>query len=216
MIQVPTMTRSRLVLHFTEANPAELCETSFQHLHLAPAGFRAFRGKDLGAHPPHAGTFQWTGAVKVLVFYLLRCAAWGRRNPDLANGTTFPCLKGGRPSAALTLNNALSKKTDWICDMFGKDRRGRPNLLDLLLRSNADLKFQGQPVVLRLDQDQLSPCSIEVAVGCQRVEDADEIERLASLIEQSWRPKEGQGTLIRFAGTIDDWTADKQRQFAQK
>jgi hypothetical protein len=150
--------------------------------------------------------------VKVLAVYLLRCAAWGRRNPDGVQDNDFPSLTGGRPSAALSLNDALSKKTGWICEMFGTDNEGRPYLLELMQRSNADLKRPAEPVILCLDRMALPPQSIEVAVGDRELlKDAAAIDRLADEIEQPLKPTDR--VVVRLEGTLRDWAPEKRRRF---
>src|SRR5262249_37622117 len=154
----------------------------FFHPLFAPSRHRAARGKDEGANIGY-GTFQWTPAVKVLTAYLLRCAAWGRRG----TGEQFPTLEGFRTTRAATLNYAMSKKTGWVCDMFGTapGSNGRPYLLDLIRRSNPDFKREGEPVVLRLDETELAARQIVVMVGDRRLEDPTEIARIADTLDAS-------------------------------
>ena len=62
-------------------------------------------------------TFEWTAAVKVLAAYLLRCAAWQRRDANGFAPPEFPRLEGGKLSPAASLSFAMSKKNDWILAM---------------------------------------------------------------------------------------------------
>jgi predicted AAA+ superfamily ATPase len=203
---------SRFVARFTEL--PELFETEFHHSQYAPKGRRAARGKDEGASQAD-GTFQWTPAVKVLAAYLLRCAVWARRCRD----GTCPCLRGRRGSSAASLGYAMSKRNRWICDMFGCDLDGRPYLLDLIKRTNPDLKLKGQDLILLLDHGPsgLPPEQIYAEVGGTVQETAVELERLADAIEQSLKPIEavpGQGcsTLMTIEGeTEGEWKEEKQR-----
>src|SRR5262245_44833171 len=117
----PSQTRCRFLAIFSEVR--ELYQTEFAHPLYPPGVRRAVRGKDEGPSEDH-GTFQWSAVVKVLAVYLLRCAAWGRGN----RLTSIPSLEGMRSSPAASLNDALSKGTCWIHDMFGTDREGRPRL----------------------------------------------------------------------------------------
>src|SRR4051812_34328487 len=110
-----TMTARRFVLHFTGAEQPELSRTDFHHPQYAPRGRSAVRGKDEGAYPG-AGSFQWSPVVKVLIAYLLRCAAWGRLP---SRHGECPFLEGGPGTPAASLNWALGKKLQWMCEMFG-------------------------------------------------------------------------------------------------
>src|SRR5262249_37433718 len=149
MTMAQTMTETQLVLHFAEGVPPELWKTDFDHPSLTQQRLRAVRGKDPGAHAA-SGTFDWSVAVKVLMVYLLRCAAWGLRHGDGEAGAggaapeAFPRLEGGPGSPAATLNFAMSKRNQWICDVFGSVG-GRPILSRLVNRSNIDLKRKNEP-----------------------------------------------------------------------
>ena len=191
MTTVMTMPGTQLVLYFTGSKEVELWQTEFTHpTWLGPGGKRrTARGKDEGAHPG-CGSFQWTAAVRVLSSHLLRYAAWGRRRRD---GNEPPVLEGGRCTPAATLNYALSKKPQWVCDMFGIDEAGNPFLLHLIKRSNADLKRKGEPVRICLDVAQLPPDMVKVVLrngedDCG-VDDPKMMEDLAEVIEASSPPK---------------------------
>jgi hypothetical protein len=207
--------RTQFILHLTDGEEPELLRTEFYHPAYARDGRRTVRGKDEGAHQAD-GTFQWSAAVKVLVAYLLRCAAWARACPIRNPGERCPVLEGGRSSPAASLNFALSKQNAWICDMFGSDAHGRPHLVaDLMLRSNADLKRKREPVVLRLNPITLPPRQIEVMVGGKLLEKPDEIERLAAAIEASWQRKVSGLTcvVLTLRGSVaGDWTLEKRRE----
>jgi hypothetical protein len=208
---------TQFILHLTDGEEPELLRTEFFHPAYAPNGRKTVRGKDEGAYQAD-GTFQWTAAVRVLVAYLLRCAAWARACPNCNPEEECPKLEGRRNTPAASLNYALSKQTGWICDMFGFDRGGRPHLADLMLRSNADLKRRGEPVVLRLDHRSFPPRQIEVMVGGKLLEDPDEIERLAGAVEASWKSK-GCGlsvvVLTLEGSAARDWTREKRRKVEQ-
>jgi diguanylate cyclase (GGDEF)-like protein len=212
---------ARLVLRFTVGTGGEeaaLWQTEFHHRQFAPGGRRTARGQDEGAHAVD-GTFQWTAAVKVLTAYLLRCAAWGQRHPKGRCGDTgpdaeCPALEGRRASPAATLNYAMSKKTQWLCDMFGTDGSGSPFLLELIRRSNADLKREGEPVLLRLDVGALPPGRIEVVADGRRLANPEEIERLAGAIDASCRPRDrGRSRVVlTIRGNLaEDWTPERRR-----
>jgi CheY-like chemotaxis protein len=217
MAPVTTAQLARFVLHLAGREEAALWYTEFFHPSYAPTGYRIFRGQDEGAHVAQ-GSFQWTGAVQVLVAYLLRCAAWGRRGAHL----NCPSLTGKKGTPAASLAYAMSKKPQWVRDMFGTDANGTPHLLYLFKRSNADLKREGEPVVLCLDQAVLPATQIEVVAG-DRVEDPEQLEQIATGIEASWKPRAKRGRTARattptavtvtIEGHLPDWTSEKEREF---
>lgn len=188
-------TVGRLILTFSTGPVPELLETRFYHAQFAPWGRHCVRGKDEGAHAG-SGSFQWSPALKVLATYLLGCAASGRRG---SNGLC-PTLAGERSSPAASLNYAMSKKPEWIKDMFGEDSESHPYLLDLIRRTNPDLKRPG-PVTLCLDAQSLPPGRIYVVAGDREVDGAEEIEQMARSIEASLKPN--GSTPARFKVTIE-------------
>jgi serine/threonine-protein kinase len=98
--------------------------------------------------------------------------------------------------------------------MFGNDVNGKPYLADLMLRSNADLKRRGEPVVLRLNHLAFPPRQIEVIACGMLIEDPKEIERLAGAVEALWKPKGSgrSGVILTLRGSIaEDWTMEKRR-----
>jgi diguanylate cyclase (GGDEF)-like protein len=214
------------VLHFTggaAGEPPALSQTEFHNRRFVTGVRRTARGQDEGAHDVD-GTFQWTAAVKVLAAYLLRCAAWGRRHPNgRCGGSAGPdaeclALEGRRASPAATLNYALSKKNQWLCDMFGTDPSGSPFLLELIKRSNADLKRPGEPVLLRLDVAALPPDQIDVMQDDRRLENPEEMERLAEAIDASCRLR-GRGrsrVVLTIQGSLaEDWTPERQQSLGR-
>src|SRR5262245_14907680 len=101
-------TQTRLLLRFTEGEPPALWQTAFRHPTFARKELSTVRGKDTGAYPAD-GSFEWTGAVRALAAYLLRCTAWGRRNietnmPPWHTPKDFPRLEGGRCTPASSLS----------------------------------------------------------------------------------------------------------------
>src|SRR4051794_3294540 len=118
MAKLEAATRTQLILHFMGTDTPELRRTDFFHPVYAPGGRHTIRGKKPRAHPGFR-SFQWSPAVKVLVAYLLRCAAWARRGGDRQSGAECPALEGGPGTPAASLNWALSKQNAWVCDMFG-------------------------------------------------------------------------------------------------
>jgi diguanylate cyclase (GGDEF)-like protein len=208
MTTVSTMPAPQLTLTFSVGSEVALWRTEFSHPSYAPQVRRSERGREEG--PREGGlSFPWSAAVKALAAYVLRYAAWGRRQRQ----GDCPILEGGRGTAAATLNYALSKKPDWLCDMFGADNLGSAFLPDLLKRRNPDLKREGVPVELWLDPRSLPPEQVEIVVAERRVEDAAEMEELAVAIGATCRPLKGRSaTLLTLSlpGTIEEWTEAKR------
>jgi hypothetical protein len=203
----------QLILYFSAGSAPELLETRFYHKHFAPWGRHSVRGKDEGAHAGSA-SFQWSPALKVLAAYLLWCAASGRRSP----GDSCPTLAGERSSPAASLNYAMSKKPEWIKDMFGEDSDSHPYLLDLISRTNPDLKRVG-PVILSLNRHKLPPERISVFAGDRQVYGAEEIEQMASAIERSLKSNGAKKARFELTITGDlgaDWTPDLRRAIEER
>ncbi len=111
---------------------------------------RTIRGKTGGAFR-HAGSFQWTSAVKALGLLVAKAAL----NPQ--NST----IQGLGGSLASSLDYALSKQPIWVTDMFGCDQQGISFARRLILRTNPERKRPG-PVVLAVNYVYLPATSIEV------------------------------------------------------
>src|SRR5262249_10535607 len=130
--------------HFTEV--PELFRSEFRHPQYAPDGRVCVRGNDTGGRVAD-GSFQWSPAVRVLVAYLMRCAAWGRGD----RAEPFPQLQGRRRTHAASLTFTIAKRPTWLCEMFGADLDGRPHIEALIQQSNRELRRSGEDVVLCLD-----------------------------------------------------------------
>jgi tRNA A-37 threonylcarbamoyl transferase component Bud32 len=203
----------QLILYFSAGSSPELLETRFYHAQFAPWGRRSVRGKDEGAHAGSA-SFQWSPALKVLAAYLLSCAASGRRS----SGDLCPPLMGERSSPAASLNYAMSKKPGWIKDMFGEDSNSHPYLLDLISRTNPDLKRVG-PVILCLNSQMLPPERISVYVGDRQVDGVEKIEQMACAIEKSFKSsgvKKAQFELTITGELETDLTPDMLRAIKER
>jgi serine/threonine protein kinase len=205
----------RFMMRFVVCEEAALIRTEFTHEDYAPPpGLVTFRGKYPGANPG-AKPIQWSPAVRALTGYLVRCAAWSRRelqevpnkdSPCDHNGSAsakYPCLKGVRPSAASSVLDALNAKTNWICDMFGFDSEGTPNLRRLLSCSNTATR-PGEDIILRLNEKRLCPCRLQVEVGSDQVNEPQALDNLAELIDRTCRPKGSRsGFRITLKGDLD-------------
>jgi RNA polymerase sigma factor (sigma-70 family) len=177
-----------LELWFTGGATPALYETVFRHPYLSDVAGQeqhAVRGKDEGAHPRHYGSFQWSRAVQALAVFMLGWAAWARRpkHNGFAHGPTF---QGMHSTPASSLNYALSKKNDWLCDMFGYDEEGDPIALKLIRRTNPDLKRPGTPVGLSLNTPLLPPGNIKVFLDGKSIDDTEQLDNLAQDIASRW------------------------------
>ena len=127
--------------------------------------FIAVRGKTSGAYRC-TGSFQWTPAVKAVCLLFAKAVARSTGAPDF----TAPTISGGRGSPASSLDYAIDKEPQWLCDMFGLDESGKTNLRRLLLRSNPGGKRPG-PVSISLNESILPVTNIKVLVNSMPVQD---------------------------------------------
>jgi tetratricopeptide (TPR) repeat protein len=88
--------------------------------------------------------------------------------------------------------------------MFGLDRRDTPNIFYILHRVNP-AALNGQPVCIRLNEDHLCPCCIQVMVACNQVNEPQELEKLVEKIEQTWRPKGRMKIELKLEGDLPDF-----------
>ncbi len=127
------------------------------------------RGKNGGAYG-NVGSFQWTPGVKALAIILLKFL--------IQKDTSFmPLLVGERGSLASSLDYALDKQPEWMYSMFGADDSGNALMRRLILRSNSGIR-RGGSVALSLNEQLLSPQSIEVYFKNILLKDNQEVEQL--------------------------------------
>ncbi|VTR95095.1 unnamed protein product [Gemmata massiliana] len=170
---------TELTLTFTRSPRAELLETRFEHPRLD----RKVVAR-LGAYDQ---SFKWTAGVQALSTLLLQTAAWHRRSQLVREEP--PCLEGRRPSAAASLNDALTSRPQRTCDMFG-EIGGRPFLGHLIKRWNADFNTSpNAPVRLWLEPAELPPARIRVCIDNDPLEDPEKLWTLAEDVERQWRGK---------------------------
>lgn len=116
----------RLILEFAHHNGDIQLERT--HFFLsAKKEFITVRGKTSGAYMC-AGSFQWTPAVKAVCVLFLQVLA--RSLSELTY--TEALISGMRGSLASSLDYAIDKEPQWLCDMFGLDSAGKSNLRRLL------------------------------------------------------------------------------------
>ncbi len=217
-----------LDLFLDGAPQIKLVKTVFTHEHLPKP-----RIAELGVD----GGFRWTKGVQALTELLLRYAAWGHGtepDPDAES----PALQGCRPSAAASLNDALSQIPAWLEEMFGPDHPGT-FLHHVVEWKNRDFKTtKGAPVVIAINRRKLAPDSIRVFQGKERVDDPARLKALADTIHSqrdTWHSDTAPGANpttamgvsftrqfqlgdencmieLRIDGDFDSFTVDKRTQ----
>lgn len=160
----------------------------------------AVRGKTPGAYKCN-GSFQWTPAVKAVCVLFLQALSSSFDTAD----RTEPMISGRRGSLATSLDYAIDKEPQWLCDMFGLDESGKTNLRRLIFRSNPGGKRPG-PVSLSVNESAFPPDNIEVLVDSIPVDNQD---FLASIVETlTCEPRESaklqQSIPFDLAGAIAD------------
>lgn len=113
------------------------------------------RGKTAGARG-HAGTFQWTSAVKALCALSLKTLI-GSLQDDKEGAR----IEGVQGSLASSLDYALSKQPCWVAEICGIDALGNAYLRRLLLRTNPERKRPG-PVIVSFNRFKLPATSIKI------------------------------------------------------
>jgi tetratricopeptide (TPR) repeat protein len=111
-----------------------------------------------------------------------------------------------RPSGACSVNDALNAKVNWICDMFGSDKKGSAYLEELLDRTNP-VGRHGEPVILRLNEKLLCPCRLQVMVDGEQVSEPKELDRLAEGIERTCLREGRSGIEIILKGKLGEFLA---------
>jgi len=154
---------AQLTLDFASSDDQiQLEKTSFRL--AGDLEYIAVRGKTAGAYKC-TGSFQWTPAVKAVCVLFLQ--ALTRRH---GNHPSRPTISGRRGSPASSLDYAIEKEPQWLCDMFGLDESGKTNLRRLFLRTNPRGKRPG-PVSISLNGSLLPTTDIKVLVDSMPIHD---------------------------------------------
>lgn len=165
----------QLTLHFVRrAGKVELEKTIFQI--SSGEQFTAVRGKTGDAYG-FDGSFQWTPAVRAVCVFFLQALCRHRANGAKRAAT----LAGERGSLASSLDYAINKEPQWLCDMFGLDASGKTNLRRLIYRSNTNVKHPG-PVSITLNETALPTENIHVLVDSMAVHDHEALDRILSAL----------------------------------
>lgn len=152
---------SRIVLETTLFNRSESTYPS-----------TAIRGSGLGH--TGIGLFPLSKAVKGLTLLLLEHAVVNASSDK----TQCALIEGRRGSLAASLDYALSKQPQWMCDMFGTDAAGDSLLKRMVRRTNSHLKRPG-PVRLSIPPS----CALKVKVFVNEVE-IEEAAELSEILSQ--------------------------------
>lgn len=127
--------------------------------------FIAVRGKTTGAYTC-SGSFEWRPAVKAICVLFIQSLSH-----NLENATPNAYLMiGKRGSLVSSLDYALDKEPQWLCDMFGLDESGKANLRKMIFRSNPGGRRPG-PIAISLDQSVLPMTNIRILVDSIPVHD---------------------------------------------
>ena len=162
---------ARITLDFAYCDgQIQLEKTSFRL--SSDLEFLAVRGKTAGAYTC-SGSFQWTQAVKAVSVLFLHALANSFEN----SGTATPMISGKRGSLASSLDAAIDKEPQWLCDMFGLDESGKSNLRRLIFRSNPGGKRPG-PVSITLNESDLPPENIQVLVDSIPIHDREFLNKI--------------------------------------
>lgn len=169
----------QLVLDFAHSNgQIQLERTAFKL--NSGAEYVAVRGKTPGAYNC-TGSFQWTPAVKAVCVLFLQAIVRDFAGED----KTSPTISGKRGSLASSLDYAIDKEPQWLCDMFGLDDSGKSTLRRLIFRSNPGGK-RPSPVSVSLNESALPPENIRVLVDSMPVHDHAFLTNIiATLLDES-------------------------------
>lgn len=165
------MTSMHFQFYFAGVARVELIETCFRSTPLDIPRVTV-RGKTSGA-ARHAGSFQWTSAVRALCVLFIRAAI------SKVDSAEVPLLTGAHGSPAASLDYAISKQPGWLVDMFGSDSFGRCVAQRLLDRTNPERKRPG-PVAIGIKPMVVSESRIDVFLDGKPVSSAEALKELLS------------------------------------
>ena len=139
----------------------------------------SIRGKTNGAYRG-AGTFQWSSAVRGMASIFLRAKLSANLHP------VEPMLSGEERSLAASLDYALTKRPNWLLDMFGVSRNGAASARRLFKVSNSHRKRPG-PVSLSLNVYACPPHGIEIFLDGKPVQTPEVFRQMIASVE-SYHP----------------------------
>jgi ADP-ribose pyrophosphatase YjhB (NUDIX family) len=173
--------RNRLELRFLGDKSPRLDRICFD----SASGERlvSVRGDAAVSDPRARPRFDWSNALKAFCILAVRHACSGGQSYDVP-------LQGMRGTAAASLNDALTKRPNWIRDLFGSDSGDRPRLCTIVRRRNADFKTRNEPVSLWIQSTQLSPDDTNVFLDNWPITARQELMNLAKLIQDEWTTRD--------------------------
>ena len=145
---------THITLWFANEAYPELCRWQFFHPCLKNE-IVAIRGKGT-VGDSGSSSFQWTSAVRALAIVFLKARLaqfFDDRSPVQISGT--------RGSFASSLDDALYKEPEWMCELFGLDGGGRGYARRIFSRVNPGQKRR-EPVSIGLNHSFLGPLAIDV------------------------------------------------------
>ncbi|MCB0322300.1 MAG: hypothetical protein KDD69_01970 [Bdellovibrionales bacterium] len=124
------------------------------------------------------GAFRWSAAVKALSLLLIEHRITGAAT-----------LSGERGSAAASLDYALTKRPNWLMDMFGTTRSGETHLHYFIYRRNSEQKLPG-PVEIGVLAAKLLPERISIYLNGVLLDDLHSLRILADDLRSQTRSKQ--------------------------
>jgi hypothetical protein len=167
----------RIKLLFFSGASIELIRVDFAH--GSHPVITSIRGKTDGAYRG-AGTFQWSSAVRAVASIFLKA----KLTEDLVPGE--PMLSGEERSLAASLDYALTKRPNWLLDMFGVSANGTSTARRLFKVSNSHRK-RGGAVSLSLNLYACPPHCVEIFLDGKEVQRPEVFRQMLANIE-SYRP----------------------------
>lgn len=167
---------SYFCLWFSSARGLALERTSLQSPLLGE--INTVRGKTGGAFV-QCNSFQWTPAVKALSLLILHSVSNQFQNQDQF------VMRGGRGSAASSLDYAISKRNAWVMDMFGVDSRGNCLAQKYIRRSNSHRKH-GEAVSISFNSQAMGLKEIRIFLNDERVSDGAALQGMIVELETAW------------------------------
>lgn len=182
-------------------------EISFSHP-LLPTQRRLVRGRE-STVAIHGASLPWTSATKALTVLALRSAALVRRSSpssdfsQLKNSLLQAALVGRAGSAARTLDYAISKRPNWVVDLFHFDSEGSSLVGRFFWRVNSEGRRPG-PISISFNPHMFSARSIVIRKGGKEITNAEQLLRLAESLEQSaFSPAEVDSTSVHSDPSLD-------------
>lgn len=161
----------KIKLTFCSGNSVELFRVDCSPGQAAP--LTSVRGRTSGAYRG-VGTFNWSSAVRAMACLFLKAKLIDE------GGRMEPLLIGGAGSLAVSLDYALTKRPNWLVDMFGESESGRILARRLFRVTNSHRKRSG-PVAISLNSHVCPQDCVEIVLDGRSVTSA---EILGTMLEQ--------------------------------